>query len=229
MAVKGPFIQRLVRRVFYKYYARNLLFELQVRARADSADYVEANMPEAVVFENGEDFRLHCLSRAPAGAILEFGVASGRSITSLANASPGKTVHGFDSFEGLPEDWAGHIERKGAFSQGGALPKVPANVQLHKGWFKDTIGGWRTANPEPIGFMHVDCDIYSSTCDILWSLRDRLQVGTVIVFDEYFNYPNWRQHEAKALKEFVAEFGIEYKYIAFTAMDGSVGIEILRA
>ena len=227
MAVKGTFIQRLIRRVYYKYYARNLLFELQIRARADSADYVEAHMPEAVVFENGEDFRLHCLAGAPAGAVLEFGVASGRSITSLANASGGRIVHGFDSFEGLPEDWAGHVERRGAFSQKGVLPTVPANVRLHKGWFKDTISVWRDENPDKIGFMHVDCDIYSSTHDVLWSLRDRLQVGTVIVFDEYFNYPNWRQHEARALKEFVAEFGVTYRYIAFTAMDGSVGIEML--
>jgi predicted O-methyltransferase YrrM len=227
MAVKGPFIQRLLRRVYYKYYGRNLLFELQIRARADSADYVEAHMPEAVIFENGGDFRLHCLARAPKGAVLEFGVASGGSITALANASPGLTVHGFDSFEGLPEDWTGHGESKGAFSQKGILPKVPANVRLHKGWFKDTVGGWRDENPEMIGFMHVDCDLYSSTRDVLWSLRDRLQVGTVIVFDEYFNYPNWRQHEARALKEFVAEFGVRYRYIAFTAMDGSVAIEIL--
>ena len=228
MAVKGTFIQRLVRRVFYTYYARNLLFELQVRARSDSADYAEAHMTEATVFENSDDFRLHCLKRAPEGAILEFGVLKGRSITVLANASPGKTVHGFDSFEGLPEDWTGHLEQRGAFSQKGALPKVPANVRLHAGWFSDTIPPWLAANPEKIGFMHVDCDIYASTRDILWGLRERLQVGSIIVFDEYFNYPNWRQHEFKALKEFKAEFGVEYRYIAFTALGGSVAIELLK-
>ena len=228
MAVKGPFLQRLVRRIYYKYYARNLLFELQIRARADSADYVQAHMAEATVFESGDAFRLHCLARAAKGAVLEFGVASGRSITVLANAVGGQIVHGFDSFEGLPEDWAGHVEQRGAFSQKGALPKVPANVRLHKGWFKDTIGVWCAENPDPVGFIHMDCDIYSSTRDVLWALRERLQAGTVIAFDEYFNYPNWRQHEARALKEFVTEFGVTYRYIAFTAMDGSVGIEILK-
>lgn len=227
MADKGALIQRLVRRVYYKYYARNLLFELQVRARADSADYAEAHMTEASVFEDGDAFLRYCLARAPAGAVLEFGVATGRSIGVLARASEGRLVHGFDSFEGLPEDWTGHVERRGAFSRKGALPKVPANVRLHKGWFKDTIGTWLAANPDKLGFVHVDCDIYSSTRDVLWSLRERLQVGSVIVFDEYFNYPNWRQHEARALKEFVAEFGVRYRYIAFTARDGAVGIEIL--
>jgi len=227
MAEKGPLIQRLVRRVYYKYYARNLLFELQIRARADSADYVQANMTEASVFEDAEAFLRDCLARAPAGAILEFGVAGGRSITVLAKAADGRVVHGFDSFEGLPEDWSGHMERRGAFGRKGALPKVPANVRLHKGWFKDTIGGWLAANPEKIAFLHVDCDIYSSTRDVLWSLRERLQVGSVVVFDEYFNYPNWRRHEARALKEFVDEFGVRYRYIAFTARDGAVAIEIL--
>lgn len=226
MAERGPLIQRLVRRVFYKYYARNLLFELQVRARADSADYVQAHMTEARVFEDGDAFLRDGLSRAPDGAILEFGVAGGRSITVLAEAVPGKTVHGFDSFEGLPEDWAGHVEGRGAFGRKGQLPKVPANVKLHKGWFCDTLGGWLAANPDKVGFLHVDCDIYSSTREVLWSLRERLQVGSIVAFDEYFNYPNWRQHEARALKEFVAEFGVRYRYIAFTARDGAVAIEI---
>jgi predicted O-methyltransferase YrrM len=226
MAVKGPFLMRLIRRIYYKYYARNLLFELQIRARADSADYAQAHMAEAVMFENGDEFLRHCLGRAPTGAILEFGVAGGRSITALAEAAGGRTVEGFDSFEGLPEDWTGHMERRGAFSQNGALPKVPSNVRLHKGWFKDTIGVWRETHPEQVGFIHVDCDIYSSTREVLWSLRDRLQIGTVIVFDEYFNYPNWRQHEARALSEFVAEFSVGYRYIALTASDGAVAIEI---
>lgn len=227
MAEKGGLIQRLVRRVYYKYYARNLLFELQVRARADSADYVEAHMTDALVFEDGDAFLRDCLARAPAGAVLEFGVANGRSITVLAEAlGQGQIVHGFDSFEGLPEDWSGHVERRGAFGRRGSLPKVPANVRLYKGWFKDSIGPWLAANPGPVSFIHVDCDIYSSTRDVLWSLRERLQVGSIVVFDEYFNYPNWRQHEARALKEFVAEFGVGYRYIAFTARNGAVAIEI---
>ena len=227
MAGKGPFIQRFVRRVFYKYYARNLMFELQMRARADSADYAEAHMAEAIMFESSEAFLRHCLSRAPAGAILEFGVADGRTVTILGEAAPGRPVHGFDSFEGLPEDWAGHNLLRGAFSRKGELPKVPANVTLHKGWFKDTIGVWKEGHSDMAGFIHVDCDIYSSARDVLFGLRDRMQAGTIIVFDEYFNYPNWRLHEARALKEFVAEFGVKYRYCALTANEGAVAIELL--
>ena len=51
------------------------------------------------------------------------------------------------------------------------------------------------AHPDKIGFMHVDCDIYASTRDVLWPLRDRLQAGTIDrVRQACFNYPNWRQH-----------------------------------
>jgi hypothetical protein len=226
LATKGPLIQRLLRRIVYKYYARNLLFELQMRARADSADYVEAHMAEAILFEDHDAFLRFCLERSADGAALEFGVAGGRSIGVLARVSAPRLVHGFDSFEGLPEDWTGHMERRGAFSQKGVLPRVPDNVRLYKGWFSDSLPPWLAQNAGPTGFIHVDCDIYASTRDVLWVLRERMVVGTVIVFDEYFNYPNWRLHEARALKEFVAEFGVTYRYIAFTALDGAVAIEI---
>ena len=48
---KRRLTERLFRRVYYKYFARNLLYELQIRARASSADYVEAHMSEAIIFE----------------------------------------------------------------------------------------------------------------------------------------------------------------------------------
>lgn len=224
---KRSLTERLVRRVYYKYFARNILYELQIRARSESADYVQTHMPEALIFEQPEALLRWCVKRAPAGAILEFGVAGGASITVLANTVPGDTVHGFDSFEGLPEDWSGHVEGRGAFSQGGRLPKVPGNAVLHKGWFDDTLPRWRAAHPDAlVGFLHVDCDLYGSTRVILWGLADRLQKGTVIKFDEYFNYPNWQHHEYKAWQEFVAEFGLSYRYLAFTAHDGRVAVEI---
>jgi hypothetical protein len=63
--------------------------------------------------------------------------------------------------------------------------------------------------------MHIDCDIYSSTVDILQGVGDLLQAGTIILFDEYFNYPEWRRHEFKAWQEFVAEHDISYEYLGF--------------
>jgi hypothetical protein len=220
------FLERLIRRAVYKHYGRNLLFELQLRACREAADYVERHMRDAAIFEDSRLFLLHCLSASCEGALLEFGVAGGRTATILGDARPDRTLHGFDSFEGLPEDWAGHLNRRGAFSRRGKLPKVPLNVRLHKGWFCDTIPAWLADNPERVGFLHVDCDIYSSARDVLWGLRSRLQQGTVIVFDEYFNYPNWQQHEARALREFVEEFDVSYDYIAYTASNGAAAIRL---
>jgi hypothetical protein len=227
MAEKRRLTEWIVRDVYYKFYSRNLMFELQVRARDESVDYINKYMHGALTFESHESLLRYCIERAAKGEILEFGVMSGATIRFIAKTS-GQTVHGFDSFEGLPEDWTGHREIKGAFGRGGKLPRVPANVVLHKGWFKDTIDAWLDSHPGKIGFIHMDCDLYSSTRDVLWPLKDRLQVGTIIKFDEYFNYPGWRDHEAKAWKEFVEEFKVEYRYLAFTARDGSVAVEITK-
>lgn len=219
--------ERLVRRFFYKYYARNLFYELQLRARCSSADYVEQHMQDAVIFWRLDEILKYCVARAPAeGLMLEFGVAGGKTINLIAAAAPDREIHGFDSFEGLPEDWAGHLETRGSFGKQGKLPRVRDNVRLHKGWFTETLPRFKQEYPGPVALLHIDCDLYSSTREVLWGLADRLQTGTVIEFDEYFNYPNWQQHEYKAWQEFVHEFGISYRYIALTAADGRVAVVI---
>lgn len=217
---------RLVRRVYYKYFARNLLYELQMRARAEAADYVQAKMADALIFEKPDALLRFCVAEAPPGAILEFGVAGGHSITQIAAAAKGRPVHGFDSFEGLPEHWSGHLTLRGAFDQGGKPPKVPANVTLHKGWFDATLPAWKAAHADRIGFLHVDCDIYSAARYVLFELAERFQAGTIIRFDEYFNYPNWRRHEFRAWQETVAAFDLTYDYIGFQAQDGAVAVRV---
>lgn len=224
---KRSLAERLVRKFFYKYYARNLFYELQLRARRSSADYVEENMPEVVIFWTLKEILQFCLRESPAsGLVLEFGVAGGKSINIIADYAENREVHGFDSFEGLPEDWTGHMETKGSFDKKGRLPKVQPNVILHRGWFSETLRDFKKTHNDPVAFLHIDCDLYSSTREVLWQLADQLVVGTIIEFDEYFNYHGWQQHEYRAWQEFVAGFGIEYSYIAITASDGRVAVKI---
>lgn len=224
---KRSLTERLVRKFFYKYYARNLFYELQLRARKSSADYVEKNMPNVVIFWQLKEILQYCLRESPtSGLILEFGVAGGKSINIIADCVKDRVVHGFDSFEGLPEDWTGHMETRGSFDRKGRLPKVQSNVTLYKGWFSNTLNEFMSTHSESVAFLHIDCDLYSSTREVLWQLADRLVVGTVIEFDEYFNYHGWQQHEYRAWQEFVKEFGIEYSYIAITASDGRVAVKI---
>ena len=148
--------------------------------------------------------------------VLEFGVNTGGTITQLRNSLPEEyKLYGFDSFEGLPEAWTGTWAKKGDMSTNGVMPTIP-NVTLYKGWFTDTIPQYREV-AAPFALLHVDCDLYSSTIDVLYGLKEYILPGTVIVFDEwYYNHKNTeenRQHEQKAFYEWVSEFGIEYQLL----------------
>jgi len=201
------------------------LRERSLRALAASTDYIDQHMPDALAFETQKELLTHSVRRAQvSGHFLEFGVFSGGTIRQVAKLRPDVTVHGFDSFEGLPQAWGGFSLGNKAFSRDGKLPRVPANVVLHKGWFSETVPAWLAAVSGPIAFIHVDCDLYSSTVDIFNLLGTRLQPGTVIVFDEYFNYPGWERHEFRAWHEFVDAAAIEYDYVGYARQQVTVCI-----
>ncbi|WP_146151057.1 class I SAM-dependent methyltransferase [Allosphingosinicella deserti] len=141
-------------------------------------------------------------SRFRPGLVLEFGVFEGGSLRFIAEHCGG-TAHGFDSFEGLPEDWRPGFP-KGAFA-GGPSRAMPPNVEIHAGLFENMLPAFLDTHRAPIAFLHVDCDLYRSTRTVLDLCADRLVPGTVIVFDEYCGYPEWREHEHKAFAEFLIQ------------------------
>jgi hypothetical protein len=160
------------------------------------------------------------------GRIAEFGVYKGKSINFFARSCPKAKVYGFDSFEGLEEDWYGFRLQKGFFSTNGQLPKCERNVILVKGWFEDTLPKFcRELKGEQIQLLHMDADTYKPTSYVLNSLTKNLGKGTIIIFDEYFGYSSFRLHEFKAWQEFVNSEGIKYQYIGYTELQ--VAIEIL--
>ncbi len=221
-----PWSERLYRRFLLKYHGRYLITALQLRARQQSVDYITAEMGDALIFADRWELLAFAAREAPAsGLMLEFGVADGASLRHLAGAIQ-RGFHGFDSFEGLPEHWSGTFERKGKFGRGGSLPDVPANVTLHKGWFDQTLPPFLAAHGEDVAFLHVDCDIYSSTVTIFRALEPKLKPGAVIVFDEYFNYPNWQRHEWRAFQEFLRETGFSYRYLGFAQKNGHVAVRL---
>jgi hypothetical protein len=200
--------------------------ERSLRALQRTVDYIDRVLPDALGLDTQRALIEFSLSAIKVeGHYLEFGVFAGGTIRFIAKRIGGHPIHGFDSFEGLPESWAGFDLAQRAFNVGGRLPRVPANVQLHRGWFEDSLPPWLAANPGPVAFIHVDCDLYSSTRTILSKLGDRIVPGTVILFDEYFNYPNWEAHEYKAFQEFVKERGISYRYLAFARQQVAVRID----
>lgn len=189
---------------------------LLAEAQREAADYARNRMGSALAVRRREEVIRIAFTRAPAhGMILEFGVAGGESIRQMASLAGSRTVHGFDSFRGLPEDWAGRHEERGHYSTDGMLPHVPANVQLHSGLFAETLPDFVRDNAEPAAFVHIDCDLYTSTATVLEFLAPRITPGTVILFDEYFNFVGWQNHEFKAFQEFVSTRDVRYRYLCW--------------
>ena len=189
-----------------------LFKELSDRALRRTADIVEREMPEAVIHLDPVGFLRACLARgAREGAHCEFGVFSGATINCLADARPDVTFDGFDSFRGLPEEWSGYMPFD--FDRGGTLPEVRGNVRLHVGWFDETLPAYAN-KVERVAFLHIDCDIYSSTATIFRELGAKLTPGCVIVFDEYFCYPGFERHERLAFREFLDRTGRTARWFA---------------
>jgi hypothetical protein len=199
--------------------------ERSLRALQRTVDYIERVMPDALGFDSQRELIEYSLAEARVdGHYLEFGVYTGGTIRFMAPRIKNRLIHGFDSFEGLPETWGGFNLGRGAFDVRSKLPRVPSNVRLHRGWFETTLPLWLKENSGPVAFMHIDCDLFSSTQTIFRLLVDRIVPGTVILFDEYFNFPNWENHEYKAFQEFVAKQGIKYTYLGFARQQVAVQI-----
>ena len=101
-------------------------------------------------------------------------------------------------------------------------------MTLIKGWFDATLPTFAAEHDEPVALLHIDCDLYSSTKCIFAHLGDRVVPGSVIVFDEYFDYPAWQEHEFKAFAEFVAQAGLSYEYLAYNRLHEQVAVRILE-
>ena len=194
----------------------------------DSAEYAIKNFSEAIQFDRRSDLWIYCLNRNPfrGGVIAEFGVWKGESINFFARNCLEARVFGFDSFEGLEEDWYGYKLLKGSFSTNGRMPKCESNVKLIKGLFEETLPNFvDELNQEQIIILHMDADTYKPTKYVLELLIKNLNKGSIIIFDEYFGFSNWRLHEFRAFQEVVSNFSVKYRYIGYTNMQ--VAIEIL--
>lgn len=168
---------------------------------------------------------LRAIAAAPDhGLTLECGVYFGRSLRLIAERTHG-LVHGFDSFQGLPEAWNVQ-EGAGSYSTAGRLPRVADNVTLHAGWFEDTLPSFFAAHGGPVRLLHIDCDLYSSTRTVLTEANERLVPGSIVVFDDLLGYPGHEQHELRAFEEFVAACNIGWKPIAACLLGRVVAIRI---
>lgn len=151
----------------------------------------------------------------------EFGVFKGQSINYFANCKTESQWYGFDSFEGLPENWNGSGKTKEHFTTLGKLPKVKHNVTLIPGLFEKTLPQWVQSMNRTFAFLHLDADLYSSTKQVLDITENYIDENTLILFDEYFGYVGWENGEHKAWIEWLSDKPYRAECIAF-AGNGTV-------
>lgn len=197
-----------------------------LRPDLDAWQYLKTQQEGAMPLLVGSGIRIfrHALAHARSdGLVLEFGVYRGKSIRLIASLVDG-AVHGFDSFQGIPEDWC--HEARGSYSTEGLIPEVPDSVTLHAGWFEDSIPPFIEREKGPVRMMNIDCDLYSSTRTVLTQFAGQIGPGTVLVFDEYIGNASWREDEFKAFNEAVAQFGWSYEILCCSFMTRQVAIRI---
>jgi hypothetical protein len=160
--------------------------------------------------------------------ILEFGVFRGDSIRQWATlcSNPETRIFGFDSFEGLPEDWRLAADRS-TFNVGGSLPDISdRRVVFCKGWFQETLPGFlRDYEPARTLLIHLDADLYSSTSYVLSEMQRFIVSGTVLLFDEFFD----REHELRAFDEFLHSSGAQVECIAATDTLTQAAFRVIEA
>lgn len=136
---------------------------------------------------------------------LEFGVYEGGTLRWWTENLTAPDAHfiGFDSFEGLPEQWNKH-NPPGTF----AVAEIPQfddpRVSLQAGWFDQTLPGLELPKYDQL-IVNIDSDLYSSASFVLRELESALVPGTLLYFDELGD----RDHELRALREFMTRTGIK--------------------
>ena len=163
------------------------------------------------------------------GIVAEFGVGSGRSLRMTQELLPlDVPIHGFDTFTGLPQAWGN--EPAGSYSTGGVVPAMDGKVYFHKGLFRDTIKPFleEAGDDAFLAYANIDCDLYSSTLDILESMHGRVVPGTILIFDEYIGHPTWRQDEFRAWRECCKRFGWKYEYLAFSLSTTQTIVRVIK-
>lgn len=136
------------------------------------------------------------------------------------------TFYGLDTFSGMPVNEEGNS----TFATGtfyGDLSLVRSKCEqaflekdmynLYQGLFKDTTADLLQDAKHKAAIINIDCDIYESAKDALQACSSLLQVGTVILLDDYNAFcADNRKGERRAFREFqeISEFKFD-KWFAY--------------
>ena len=139
----------------------------------------------------------------------EFGVWMGDSFKYIVPSFAGG--FGFDSFQGLPEDWG--VVPRGTYSSRGRVPDIE-NAKFVVGEFAATLPEFFDSKRPMAGLINFDADLYSSTITALSNAKPVIDQKTTLVFDEFIVNNKWEQDEFKALNEFCETNGFTYEVVA---------------
>ena len=235
MFLYGGLLEKIVRKIFegpagivsrFFRHDYNVVDIVYKNAAERSAIFVYENMSNAIVCRSKEDLWRLSISYADASLVwLEFGVYKGNSINFFSNHC--KSIYGFDSFEGLEENWNGNFMTKGMFNMSGKFPKVNSNVKLIKGYFNISLPKFinNYINLE-VSLIHLDCDTYESTIYVLNTLQKYFTKNAIIIFDDFFGAPGYEVGQYKALFDFINLNNFKYEYLGYSRQ--SISIKIIK-
>ncbi|GJM12285.1 MAG: hypothetical protein DHS20C12_06880 [Pseudohongiella sp.] len=152
----------------------------------------------------------------------EFGVFRGQAFKYLIATF--KQGFGFDTFEGLPEDW--YAEKAGSYSSAGKIPEI-AGGEFVAGKFEDTLPEFFSQPRQVASVINFDADLYSSTLCALNHSKCVMDSQTILVFDELIVNENWEQDEYRALNEFCAANNLTYELLAISFFTKQVAIRLI--
>ena len=173
-------------------------------------------------------FEFKAINRV-SGDYFEFGLWKGKTFCYAHNMKrrfrqEDMMLFGFDSFQGLPEtdDQKDNVWCTGAFACG----EKELRQILYRNRFQnkeyELVGGFyeeslnealhQRLSGRKAAIVYVDCDLYTSTVQVLNFIRRYLVNGSIVCFDDFFHYKGARdQGEQKALSEFLqAHLDIEF-------------------
>ena len=167
--------------VLAKYASNDRKALLQNVMRLKSTGHLQQNPAEGCQLVSA----LRATARVQ-GDIAEVGTSRGGSARLIGEYSSGKTIHVFDTFEGLPDPGPQDPRfSKGAYSC--SLEKVQEYlkglpVEFHQGIFPHSAANVRNRH---FSFVHLDVDLYQSTMDCLNFFYPRLSLGGIIISHDY--------------------------------------------
>ena len=152
----------------------------------------------------------------------EFGVWRGEAFRYLIKTF--KKGYGFDTFEGIPEDWDG--EKAGTYSSDGQIPQIEGG-EFIVGKFDDTLPTF-FSEPRPMAsVINFDADLYSSTICALNYSKPVIDQHTILIFDEFIMNENWEQDEYKAINEYCLQNSYAYEVLAISFMTKQVAVKLV--